>query len=94
MVFYAWLVDRQARSEDPMLGQVFYPPADASIIFDCFTHDAQKATSQIIYQMPNVIHKQLLGLWSQIRDLDLKTLKPARGGCENAPNPQSIPSSV
>jgi hypothetical protein len=42
LVFYAWLVDRQARSEDPVLGQVFFPPTDASIIFDCFTHPADR----------------------------------------------------
>ncbi len=38
--FYGWLVDRQTRSEDPLMGQVFFPPPDASIIFDCFTHPA------------------------------------------------------
>jgi RimJ/RimL family protein N-acetyltransferase len=42
MVFHGWLVDRQARSEDPILGQVFFPPTDASVIFDCFTHPVER----------------------------------------------------
>ncbi len=38
LLYYGWLVDRQDRSEDPMMGHVFFPPANASVIFDCFTH--------------------------------------------------------
>jgi hypothetical protein len=42
LVYHGWLVDRQARSEDLLLGQVFFPPTDASVIFDCFTHPAER----------------------------------------------------
>lgn len=38
LLYYGWLVDRQERSEDPLLGQVFFPPSDSSILFDCFVH--------------------------------------------------------
>ena len=38
LVFYGWLVDRQERSEDPLMGQVFFPPEDAAVVFDCYVH--------------------------------------------------------
>jgi RimJ/RimL family protein N-acetyltransferase len=56
MVFYAWLVDRQARSEDPMLGQVFFPPTDASIIFDCFTRPADRGKGIYYRALCQMLH--------------------------------------
>lgn len=38
LLYYGWLVDRQQRSEDPQMGQVFLPPPHSSVIFDCFVH--------------------------------------------------------
>lgn len=54
LVCYGWLVDRQDRSEDPMMGQVFFPPTDAAVIFDCYVHPLARGRglyAQALYQM-------------------------------------------
>jgi len=61
LVFYAWLVDRQARSEDPVLGQVFFPPTDASVIFDCYTHPVDR--------WKGIYHRALCQILHDARDI-------------------------
>ena len=54
LVCYGWLVDRQDRSEDPMMGQVFFPPKDAAVVFDCYVHPLARGRGlyeQALYQM-------------------------------------------
>lgn len=38
LLYYGWLANRQPRKEEPLMGQVFFPPTDSSVIFDCHTH--------------------------------------------------------
>ncbi len=59
LLFYGWLVDRQGRSEDPLMGQVFFPPSDASVVFDCYVHPAARGRglySQALCQMLRDAH--------------------------------------
>ena len=56
LVFYGWLVDRQERSEDPLMGQVFFPPEDAAVVFDCYVHPLARGRglyAQALHHMLN-----------------------------------------
>jgi RimJ/RimL family protein N-acetyltransferase len=61
LLYYGWLVDRQERSEDPQMGQVFFPPSHSSVIFDCFVHPV--ARGQGLYQ------RALLLMMEDARDI-------------------------
>jgi RimJ/RimL family protein N-acetyltransferase len=56
LIYYSWLVDRQERSEDPLLGQVFLPPVDASIIFDSYTHPTARGQGLHYQALCQMLH--------------------------------------
>jgi RimJ/RimL family protein N-acetyltransferase len=56
LIYYGWLVDRQARSEDPLMGQVFFPPPDSSIVFDCYVHPAARGRGVYSQALCRMLH--------------------------------------
>jgi RimJ/RimL family protein N-acetyltransferase len=59
LAFYGWLAERQQRHEDPLLGQVWFPPADASVIFDCYTHPAMRGQGLYHEALCQMLHDAL-----------------------------------
>jgi GNAT superfamily N-acetyltransferase len=56
LVFYGWLVDRQERSEDPLMGQVFFPPEDAAVVFDCYVHPLARGRGLYAQALHHMLH--------------------------------------
>jgi GNAT superfamily N-acetyltransferase len=56
LAFYGWLADRESRREEPLFGQVFFPPSDASVIFDCYTHPALRGRGLYYQALCQMLH--------------------------------------
>lgn len=56
LAYYGWLADRESRREEPLFGQVFLPPSDASIIFDCYTHPAARGRGLYYQALCQMLH--------------------------------------
>lgn len=59
LAFYGWLAERQQRHEDPLLGQVWFPPFDSSVIFDCYTHQAMRGQGLYYQALCQMLHDAL-----------------------------------
>lgn len=65
LAYYGWLAGRESRREEPLFGQVFFPPADASLIYDCYTHPAVRkqglyytALCQMLHDARDIAHAE------------------------------------
>lgn len=56
LVFYGWLADRQSRREEPLFGQVFFPPADSAMLYDCYTHPAARGRGLYYQALCQMLH--------------------------------------
>lgn len=59
LAFYGWLAEREHRHEDPLLGQVWFPPADSSVIFDCYTHPVVRGQGLYYHALCQMLHDAL-----------------------------------
>ena len=56
LAYYGWLADRKSRRAEPLFGQVFLPPSDASVIFDCYTHPAARGRGLYYQALCQMLH--------------------------------------
>lgn len=56
LAFYGWLADREPRRDEPLFGQVFFPPTDASVIYDCYTHPAARGRGLYFQALCQMLH--------------------------------------
>ena len=56
LAYYGWLADREPTWEEPLFGQVFLPPSEASVIFDCYTHPAARGRGLYYQALCQMLH--------------------------------------
>lgn len=56
LAYYGWLADRAPSRAEPLFGQVFLPPADAAVIFDCYTHPAVRGRGLYYQALCQMLH--------------------------------------
>ena len=56
LLHYAWLIERQARSEDAWVEQVYFPPSDTAVLFDHFTHPSARGQGIYFQAICQLLH--------------------------------------
>jgi RimJ/RimL family protein N-acetyltransferase len=56
LAYYGWLADREPSRDEPLFGQAFLPPPDASVIFDCYTHPAVRGRGLYYQALCQMLH--------------------------------------
>ena len=57
LLHYGWLIPRQSRGVDGWVDQVYFPPADTSVLFDHFTHPAARGCGLYYQALCHLLHE-------------------------------------